>query len=238
MSNEAQAPQRPRRRGHAPERGTLVVVSAPSGAGKSSLVSRALKHIYRLHYSISYTTRKPRGPEKDKVDYYFVEESEFMAMRSRGEFVETACVHGNHYGTHRGKIEQMLATGNDVILDIDVQGAAQVRERMPEAVTVFVLPPSKKVLEARLRRRNLNDPDDLATRLANAAYEVQLYEQFDYVIINDERDRAFGALKSIIWGERHRPYRQRNKIKTILDTFGGETILCQTQTTKTHGQPG
>ena len=219
---ERAAPMKPRRRGVAAERGTLIVVSAPSGAGKSSLVDRAMKHIYRLSYSISYTTRKPRGQERDGIDYYFVEESDFVDMRERGEFVETACVHGYYYGTHRASIERMLANGEDVILDIDVQGAAQVRDRLPEAVTVFVLPPSKKVLEARLRRRNLNAPDDLARRLRNAASEVQLYEQFDYVIVNDDRDRAFGALKSIIWAERRRPFRQRNKIKTILDTFGGE----------------
>lgn len=213
---------RPRRRGYEPERGTLIVVSAPSGAGKSSLVVRALKQLRRLRYSISYTTRPPRGPERHGVDYFFVTEADFIAMRERGEFIESASVHGFYYGTHRATIEQMLAEGNDVILDIDVQGAAQMRERMSEAVTIFVLPPSKKVLEARLRRRNLNAPDDLARRLANATSEVRLYERFDYVIINDDRDRAFGALKAIITAERRRPFRQRNKIQSILDTFGGE----------------
>jgi len=211
-----------RRRGYEPERGTLIVVSAPSGAGKSSLVERAMKRLGRLRYSISYTTRPPRGPERHGVDYFFVDETTFMEMRERGEFIESACVHGYYYGTHRATIEQMLAEGYDVIMDIDVQGAAQMRERMPEAVSVFVLPPSKKVLEARLRRRNLNAPEDLARRLANAAAEVRLYERFDYVIINDDRDRSFGALKAIIVAERRRPFRQRNKIRSILDTFGGE----------------
>lgn len=211
-----------RRRGYEPERGTLIVVSAPSGAGKSSLVERAMQRIGRLRYSISYTTRKPRGPERDGVDYFFVDEAAFLEMRERDEFIESACVHGYYYGTHRATIEQILADGHDVLMDIDVQGAAQMRERMPEAVTVFILPPSKKVLEARIRRRNLNAPEDMARRLRNAAAEVQLYERFDYVIINDDRDRAFGALKAIIAAERRRPYRQRNKIKSILDTFGGE----------------
>jgi guanylate kinase len=232
MSSEVQAVDEPttetaraksrRRRGYEPERGTLIVVSAPSGAGKSSLVERAMKRMGRLRYSISYTTRQLRGSERDGTDYIFVDETTFMEMRERGEFIESACVHGYYYGTHRATIEQMLAEGNDVIMDIDVQGAAQMRDRMPEAVTVFIMPPSKKVLEARLRRRNLNAPDDLAKRLANAAAEVQLYERFDYVIINDDRDRAFGALKAIIVAERRRPFRQRNKIKSILDTFGGE----------------
>ncbi len=231
MSSEAQAVEdqldeamrtKSPRRGYVPERGSLIVVSAPSGAGKSSLVERALQRLGRLSYSISYTTRAPRGTERHGVDYYFVEEATFMEMRERGEFIESACVHGHYYATHRATVEQMLADGNDVILDIDVQGAAQMRERMPEAVTVFILPPSKRVLEGRLRRRNLNAPADLARRVANATEEVQLYERFDYVIINDDRDRAFGALKAIIIAERRRPFRQRRKIKSILNTFGGE----------------
>lgn len=211
-----------RRRGYMPERGTLVVVSAPSGAGKSFLVTRAVEQIEGLRYSISYTTRQPRGAERHGEDYFFVSEATFLEMRERGEFLESACVHGNLYGTHCATIERMLAEGSDVILDIDVQGAAQVRERLADAVTVFILPPSKRVLEARLRRRNLNDSEDLARRLGNATEEVQLYERFDYVIINDDRDRAFGALKAIIIAERRRPFRQRNKIRSILDTFGGE----------------
>ena len=215
-------PTKVRWREDEPERGALIVVSAPSGAGKSSLVERALKQVKRLRYSISYTTRPPRGPERHGVDYYFVDEATFLEMQARGEFIESATVHGFYYGTHRETIEQLLAEGVDVILDIDVQGAAQMRDRMPEAVTVFVLPPSKKVLEARLRRRNLNAPDDLARRLGNASREVQLFEQFDYIIINYDRDRAFGALKAIISAERRRPSRQRNKIRAILDTFGGE----------------
>lgn len=214
--------QKHRRRGYMPERGTLVVVSAPSGAGKSSLVARAIEQIEGLRYSISYTTRQPRGLERHGEHYFFVSEATFLEMRGRGEFLESAVVHGNYYGTHSGTIERMLAEGSDVILDIDVQGAEQVRERLADAVCVFILPPSKRVLEARLRRRNLNDAEDLARRLGNATEEVQLYERFDYVIINDDRDRAFGALKAIIIAERRRPFRQRNKIKSILDTFGGE----------------
>jgi guanylate kinase len=204
------------------ERGNLIVVSAPSGAGKSSLVNRVLNQLKRVRYSTSYTTRAPRGAERHGVDYFFVTQTAFLAMREAGEFIESAEVHGYLYGTHRATIEKMLAEGTDVILDIDAQGAEQIQSKMPEAITVFVLPPSRKVLEARLRRRNLNDPEDLARRLRNSTAEVQLYARFRYVIINDERDRAFSALKAIIAAERRRPNRQEQRIREILDTFRGE----------------
>ena len=206
------------------ERGNLIVVSAPSGAGKSSLVNRALTQIRRLRFSISYTTREPRGSERDGIDYYFVRDEAFRAMRERGEFIESAEVHGYLYGTHKATVEEMLAEGYDVILDIDVQGAEQISRQMPEAMTVFILPPSRKVLEARLRKRNLNAPEDLERRLRNAAAEVKLYERFKYVIINDDLDRAFAALKAIISAERRRPDRQKNRVQSIIDTFEGEGL--------------
>lgn len=215
MSNEVRAAAR------YAERGNLIVVSAPSGAGKSSLVERALKRIRKVRYSVSYTTRAPRGSEREGVDYYFVTDEVFRAMQGRGEFVEFAEVHGYMYGTHRATVEKIMAEGYDVILDIDVQGAEQVSRQMPHAITVFVLPPSRKVLEARLRKRNLNAPEDLARRLRNAAAEVRLYDRFRYVIINDHRDRAFAALKAIISAERRCPDRQRNRVQSILNTFGG-----------------
>lgn len=204
------------------ERGNLIVVSAPSGAGKSSLVARALKQIKRLRYSISYATRAPRGQERDAVDYYFVTEEVFRKMREADEFIESAEVHGYLYGTRSATIEKMLSEGDDVILDIDAQGAAQIQRKVPEAITIFVLPPSRKVLEARLRKRNLNAPDDLERRLRNARAEVKLYKRFKYVIINDDRDRAFAALKAIIVAERRRPNRQEDRVRAILDTFGGD----------------
>src|ERR1044071_6037295 len=147
MSNEAGAAVNTKKRDA--ERGNLIVVSAPSGAGKSSLVNRALTQIRRLRYSISYTTRAPRGSERDGMDYYFVTDEVFRAMRERGEFIESAEVHGYFYATHKATIEHMLAEGYDVILDIDVQGARQISDQMPQAITVFVLPPSRKVLEAK-----------------------------------------------------------------------------------------
>ncbi len=206
------------------ERGTLIVVSAPSGAGKSSLAGRVLKRFGDLRFSISYTTREARGSEQHGVDYYFVSESEFLAMRDRDEFLESAEVHGFLYGTHQKPVEEMLARGLDVMLDIDVQGAEEVRRRVPEAILVFILPPSCKVLEARLRARNLNAPDDIERRLRNAAIEVQLYERFHYVILNEDLDRALAQLEAIIVAERCRPDRQRNRIESVIDTFGGESF--------------
>lgn len=206
------------------ERGTLIVVSAPSGAGKSSLAERVLKRISDLRFSISYTTRAPRGTEQHGVDYYFVSEEEFSAMRERDEFLECAEVHGYLYGTNEKPIEEMLSQGFDVMLDIDVQGAEQVRRRIPEAVLIFILPPSSEVLEARLRARNLNAPADIERRLRNAAIEVQLYERFDYAVLNDDLDRALDQLEAIIVAERCRPFRQRNRIESVIATFGGESF--------------
>jgi guanylate kinase len=206
------------------ERGTLIVVSAPSGAGKSSLAERVLKRLSDLRFSISYTTRAPRGTEQHGIDYYFVSEDEFRAMRDRDEFLECAEVHGHLYGTHEKPVEEMLSQGFDVMLDIDVQGAEQVRRRAPEAVLVFILPPSCEVLGARLRARNLNAPADIERRLRNAAIEVQLYERFDYAVLNEDLDRALDQLEAIIVAERCRPYRQRNRIESVIDTFGGESF--------------
>ena len=204
------------------ERGNLIVVSAPSGAGKSSLAERALKRIEGLKFSVSYTTREPRGAERDGVDYHFVSEQVFRAMSDGGEFLESAEVHGYMYATHRAAVEELLAQGLDVILDIDVQGAEQVKRRVADAITVFILPPSREILEARLRSRNLNEPADLERRLRNATVEVKLYVDFDYVIVNDDLDRALGSLEAIIAGERCRLSRQGKYVESIVNTFGGD----------------
>ena len=203
-------------------RGNLIVVAAPSGAGKSSLVEGALKSVDLLKYSISYTTRKARGAERDGVEYYFIDKEEFLDMRDRGEFLESAEVHGFLYGTQRAAIERIISEGSDVILDIDVQGARQIVRQMPEAVTVFVLPPSREVLESRLRMRNLNDPADLEIRLNNASREVLSYSSFKYVIVNDDLERATRELEAVIIAERHLLGRQRQLVKPIIDSFGGD----------------
>lgn len=222
MSSETDAATGPDAGAESAERGNLIVVSAPSGAGKSSLAERALKRVPGLRFSISYTTRELRGAEQDSVDYCFVSEDEFRSMRERGEFLECAEVHGHFYGTHEKTVEDMLSGGFDVILDIDVQGAEQVRRRVPNVILIFILPPSREVLEARLRARNLNQPEDIQRRLRNAAIEVQLYERFDYVVVNDDLDRALAQVEAIIIAERCRPERERNRIESIIATFGGE----------------
>jgi guanylate kinase len=202
-------------------KGNLIIVSAPSGAGKSSLVHHALKTLDRLCYSISYTTRPPRGSEQDGSDYFFISRDEFIAMRDRGEFLEYAEVHGSFYGTHRAATEKMLDERQDVILDIDVQGAAQIKVKMPEAVTVFVLPPSREVLEARLRARAENTDADLQRRLHNATTEVRHCREYQYIIVNDELQTACAALEAIIRAERQQLNRQMESVTTIISTFGG-----------------
>ncbi|HXG64764.1 MAG TPA: guanylate kinase [Blastocatellia bacterium] len=208
----------------AAEPGNLIVVSAPSGAGKSTLVERALARLDRLRYSISCTTRRPRGAEKNGVDYYFLSPEEFLARRARGEFLESAEVHGFLYGTLKSEVERITASGDDVILDLDVQGAKQIRRQMPEAVTVFIMPPSRGVLEARLRLRNLNEPADLERRLRNAAAEVRTYQEFSYLIVNDDLERASAELETIITAERQRAKRKRVLAESIIETFGGEVF--------------
>jgi guanylate kinase len=202
-------------------KGNLIIVSAPSGAGKSSLVSQALKSLERVCYSISYTTRSRRGAEQDGIDYHFVGRDEFLRMREAGEFLECAEVHNHFYGTHRAATEALLENGFDVLLDIDVQGAAQIIAQLPDVVTVFVLPPSYEALEARLRLRSLNSEEDLNRRLFNATMEVGRYGEFKYVIVNDELVKACAALQAIILAERHNRQRQKELAENIISTFGG-----------------
>jgi guanylate kinase len=206
--------------------GNLIVVAGPSGAGKSSLVRGALDHIDRLEFSVSYTTRNPRSGEKNGVDYFFVSRDEFLAMREGGEFLESAEVHGHLYGTSRSQVEEIRRRGSDVILDIDVQGAAQVKKNMADAVTVFILPPSREVVESRLRARNLNTPTDLERRMANAATEVQMHREFKYTIVNDDLDHATRALEAIIIAERHATGKQQEIAQSIIATFGGESVYA------------
>jgi guanylate kinase len=202
-------------------KGNLIIVAAPSGAGKSSLVSHALKSLEGVCYSISYTTRSRRGAEQDGVDYHFVGRDEFIRMREAGEFLESADVHGCLYGTQRAATQKLLDQGLDVLLDIDVQGAAQIIEQMPEAVTIFILPPSRQALESRLRRRKLNSEEDLTRRLYNATLEVRRCNEFKYVIINDELDKACAALLAIIHAERYSQHRQKELAEEIISRFGG-----------------
>jgi len=180
----------------------LVVVSAPSGAGKTSLCEWVVSAVPNLAHSVSYTTRPPRPDEQDGRDYHFIEETRFRAMVDRGEFAEWAVVHGHHYGTSQALLDRHFAAGEDVILDIDTQGAAILRRRYPEGVFVFIVPPSWAVLEERLRRRRSDAEAEIQRRLQQARDEVRHYAEYQYVIVNDMFARAAEELKAIILAER------------------------------------
>jgi guanylate kinase len=202
--------------------GRLIVVSSPSGGGKGTLIRRVLKEVPNLGYSVSYTTRRARPGEVHGQHYFFVEPETFMAMESAGEFLEWATVHGNLYGTARSQVEHELLQGRDILLEVDVQGAKSVREQVKNAVSIFILPPSFEVLRARLTARGSERPDDLRLRLRNARAEVEHYREFDYVLINDEVDRAASLLASIIYAERARRERQEYLATGVLATFQRE----------------
>lgn len=196
--------------------GNLIVVAAPSGAGKSSLVKALLELDSHVHLSISHTTRAPRGQEKHGRDYYFASQSEFDAMIEGGAFVEWALVHGNRYGTSKKAIEERIAQGSDVILEIDFQGALQIREAFANAILVFILPPSWDELRSRLERRGEDSPEVIEVRLKNAATEMAQVAKFDFVIINELFERALFDLKAVVHAQRLKYAAQR---RARADTF-------------------
>jgi guanylate kinase len=187
-------------------KGRLFVITAPSGAGKTSLIDALMRGDPSLKLSISYTTRMPRPGEKDGVDYHFVDDATFLAMRGRGEFLESAEVHGYRYGTSKGVITEALAKGEDLILEIDWQGARQVRAIYPEAVGIFILPPSIEELERRMRARGQDSDEVIRRRLENARGEMDHAGEFDYAIINKDFDTARHELAEIIQKERSKPH--------------------------------
>jgi guanylate kinase len=188
-------------------RGTLFVVSAPSGAGKTTLCREARLRVPNLAYSVSCTTRAPRPGEVDGVDFRFISREVFIAMCDRGELAEWASVHGNLYGTPARPLETALREGRDVLLDIDTQGATQLRQRYPEAVLVFVVAPSMAELEQRLRERRSDADQDIARRLARAREEIALWKQYDYLIVNRDVKEAMDQLMAVIQAERCRTTR-------------------------------
>jgi guanylate kinase len=200
-------------------RGILFIVSAPSGAGKTTLVERLVEQMPRLKMSRSYTSRQARDGETDGVDYNFVTRSKFEAMIAAGEFLEWADVFGNLYGTRAEDTERMLASGLDAVLVIDVQGARKVRERGMPATTVFVMPPSHAVLEQRLRGRSKDAEAVIQRRLEVARDEVAAYREYDFVIVNDEVTKAVDRLRGIVTAERARLNRMRPEAETIVRTF-------------------
>ena len=201
--------------------GCLFIVSAPSGAGKTTLVSGLIAADPQVRKSVSYTTRKPRPGEENGRDYHFVDEPAFQRMRAAGAFLETALVHGNHYGTSRRTVETECAAGYDVLLEIDWQGAAQVRALKPDAVAIFILPPSIAALEKRLRGRGQDAADVIARRVAAARGEISHVREFDYVIINEEFNRAAQDLISIIRAERLRLARQLARHTDLINKVLG-----------------
>jgi guanylate kinase len=198
---------------------TVFIVSAPSGSGKSTLVARLLHEVENLTFSVSYTTRKPRGTEIEGEAYHFIDREGFEQRLANNEFLEHADVFGNYYGTHSSALTDATAAGKDLVLDIDVQGAAQLKKRIPDAVSIFILAPSRQVLEMRLRARSQDNEEVIRRRLADAAKEIRNYSLYDYVLVNNDLNLAAETLKAIVRAERVKRIRVEAQIKPILATF-------------------
>jgi guanylate kinase len=200
-------------------KGILFIITSPSGGGKGTLIKEILRTVENISYSVSFTTRKRREGEIHGKDYFFVSPGEFENLVQQGDFLEYAKVHGNFYGTLHRQVKRETESGRDIILEIDVQGAENVKAKMPEAVSVFILPPSFEVLRQRLLARQTESEEDLQLRLKNAKTEVKFYKQFDYVIINEEKNKAVENLKSVITAERLRSVRQTDDVESIINSF-------------------
>jgi guanylate kinase len=198
------------------KRGHLFLITAPSGAGKTSLVKALLKQHPDLKFSISYTTRPKRPTEEDGRDYHFVDKAGFERMVQAGEFLEHAQVFDNYYGTSRKSVEGEMAAGRDVLLEIDWQGARQVRTLMPEAVSIFILPPTRPELERRLKHRGTDDAAVIARRLRDAVTDMSHWSEFDYVVVNDDFDRAVKDLADIVAGKGQASRRDRPELKPVV----------------------
>jgi guanylate kinase len=208
---------------------SVFIISAPSGSGKSTLVHRLLTTVPNLAFSISYTTRPPRAAETNGIDYNFISREDFEARSRRGEFLEQAVVFEHYYGTNRDSFDRAVHAGKDLVLDIDAQGARQLKVAIPEAISIFVLPPSRDVLEQRLRARSQDSEEVIKRRLKGAADEVRSYSQYDYVLINRDIDEAAARLASIVKAERLRKAKMESEVRPILESF--ESV----EVSKTHG---
>jgi guanylate kinase len=200
-------------------RGILFVVSSPSGGGKGTLIQRMLNKVSYLSYSVSFTTRAPRNGEVDGREYFFVTPEKFEQMVAANEFLEWAHVHGKLYGTSCSQVSREISEGRDIVLEVDVQGAASIRALMPDSVSVFILPPSFIVLRQRLLDRGTDSPEELDLRLRNAPTELKDYVAFQYLIINDDADRAADQLSAIVHAERARLHRQGPRVKHVVQAF-------------------
>jgi guanylate kinase len=197
-------------------RGKLFVIAAPSGAGKTSLVRALMERVPSLRFSISYTTRKPRPNEQHGRDYFFVDHAEFERMVAAGEFLEHAPVFDNYYGTSKAQVESMLAGGDNVLLEIDWQGARQIRRAMPECKSIFILPPSREALEQRLRGRNTDNDEVIARRLRDSIADMSHWNEFEYVVVNDDFARATDDLETIVAGRGETLRRDRSELQTLI----------------------
>ncbi len=200
-------------------RGILFIVSSPSGGGKGTLIRRVLATVSGISYSVSWTTRQPRPGEQHGVHYNFVSREQFVRMRDENGFLEWATVHGNFYGTTRNAVVSALAEGRDIFLEIDIKGAAEVRRVVETTVGIFILPPSFEALRERLSSRRTESPEVLALRLRNARGEVECFDAFDYVVLNDDVERAATQLASIVYAERARCERQQGLAHRVIATF-------------------
>ena len=199
-----------------PSRGKLFVIAAPSGAGKTSLVRALMQRRPALRFSISYTTRQQRPNERDGHDYFFVDKPKFERMVEAGEFLEHARVFDNYYGTSRAQVEQLLAEGQDVLLEIDWQGAQQIRRSLPECRSIFVLPPSRAALEQRLRNRGTDSDEVIARRLRDSLADLSHWNEFDYIVVNDDFARATADLEAVVAGQGEHLRRDRAELRELL----------------------
>jgi guanylate kinase len=199
-----------------PARGRLFVIAAPSGAGKTTLVKALLQRKPELHVSISHTTRRRRTTEEDGREYHFVSVDEFLKLRDQGQFLEYAQVFDNYYGTGRQPVETQLANGENVVLEIDWQGAQQVRKALPACVTIFILPPSSRSLEERLRNRQTDSDEVIARRLRDAVGDMSHWNEFNYVVVNDDFERAVSDLASIVEGRGERLRADRPELRGLV----------------------
>ncbi len=226
---------------------TVFIISAPSGSGKSTLVNELRSQVVGLKFSVSYTTRAPRGSEQNGREYFFISRADFESMIREGDFLEYADVYGNYYGTARRFLREAQAEGTDLLLDIDVQGAAQIKSKIPDAPSIFVLPPDRPTLEWRLRNRGSDSDDVICRRLATARREIENYDKYDYILVNDRLEPSVGQLKAIVlserlWhsgrrlteedkaqvavAERCRLENVRDRVQPILDSFRNDKGKC------------
>jgi len=212
---------------------TVYIISAPSGSGKSTLVNKVRSLLQDLDFSVSYTTRSPRRGEQNGREYFFVTRAEFEAMIEKDDFIEHANVFGNYYGTARRFLREAEQNGHDLLLDIDVQGAEQIKSKLPQAVSIFILPPDRRTLEQRLRQRSLDTDDVIQRRLVTATREIENYEKYDYILVNDRLEESVEKLKAILLVER----RQRTGSQAGDAAMAARAEACRLQNVRQRLQP-